>query len=483
MEEMDISEPDDTVRPIIRKGKDKTVTMSQKSRTSGQQRQVAVHSSRAMPETKEVDFVGGSTAPHLMMAAAALHISYHTVKFPVVSTFIPNCFVMFEILSAMHKTVCENTYLYRVAPDYLTILSRAYYSVLWFIHILRARQAVGNLTSKESSFVRRFERSFPFESLPIAGPLVMYFSSLGAVKTDDPMYNWICPALPAALGPTKASDATGSNYSRILYPWFPAIISLFHSIRNSTNITTSMNDNEEFIPFNIEHGGTFAGITFPPVTQTTQHETRIKNYLLLQGINKAPEQLLSTLKRVQPLLRRMQSVPVISPETDLSDISSFLLMAGDANWFHSIIAIATKEASFFKSTTKFSDISPTVGLSTLVGGKPDKLDSTPPRPTDWYPGLGFKIEANYRTTRGQTSDMDFQIGVANSIIFSVPEGFNEFSRVGGKSTGDLTGDYWKNKIYQIETPIPEETTPHLGNIVRLEFYEEEGTQLSTRKKD
>jgi len=475
-DDLELSEPDESTRaPLPKSQRAKKPTQRSQANQSSSQQPSVVSSARARDQSSSEDFLGNDNAPAHMIVSIALHAPIHSVRFPAFSTFIPNSAFLFIILNSMHTALCENTYLYRTCPSYNTILSRAYYSVLWFMQVLRAKSAVGNVTRSESTLIRRFERTFPFESLPVAGPLVTYFSNLAAVKTDDPMYNWICPFLPAKLGPAIAGETTTSNVNsaRPLYPWFPGIISLFQAIRKSTQVRESVDENQAFTPFLLSTGGTFAGVTFPAVTENNPLGNVYSDMLQYAGINIAPEQIPDTFADYQSHYLRLSNIPTVAAQSPLDTIDKFLLMDEDMSWFSTLTSMATSEARFFKGTVKFADIPSVTGLSTLVVGTMADL-SSPQRPAKWYPDVIKSYSTSYSTTRGRTSDMDFRVGISNSIISSFPSNHPSFPGAGSRASGHLTGEYFNNTIIQRETPTAVTVVPLIQQNVRLHYYDPSG---------
>lgn len=424
----------------------------------------------------------GSYDHRAKLLSAANHVAFNTVYHPRVSTFIPNCWTMFTILHAMHVCVGDNADLLRVCPAYCTIVSRLYYSILWFVQVLRAKHTAGIITSSESDFLLWFTSMYPMHSLDIAGPLVAYFEGLGAIRSPDPIYTWVCPTLATKLGPSKASHGLKANRS-LLYPIVPGIVALIHSIVSCSDFEKSTNHIWDFIPFQLTEGRQFAGQTLSGYEDMDDLPKYWQEMLDLPGINISPEQSYEVLKEVRPHLLKVGSFAWIEADTPLEFLSEFMQMGDSMMWFREVAKIASIEAKFFRDSTTMDSISSTTGAQTLVIGITPPPTCTSHRPTDWYPGLRIPDDARFYTIHVATSQADLRLGVINQIIRTVPDNIKGHGPMGTIGSGDLVGPYWENNIYRYETSTSLSAQPCIGQVVAQSFYLPSGGALADEEMD
>jgi len=121
------------------------------------------------------------------------HVVIPPVIQPKKSWYFPNYIVGSMIVNAMDRCIDGNQELSWICPSYFSLATRLYYATMFYIQILKAKEAAGKLTRSESTWFRSFKRVFPLESLPIAGPMVPYFSNIVSVKPNDDKYDFIYP--------------------------------------------------------------------------------------------------------------------------------------------------------------------------------------------------------------------------------------------------------------------------------------------------
>ncbi|KAF2141993.1 uncharacterized protein K452DRAFT_308402 [Aplosporella prunicola CBS 121167] len=382
--------------------------------------------------------------------------------------YYPSSHMMFKWLGGIHDVLAGSDAITKLFPAYNTILSRAYYSVLWFIQVLRAKAAAHTLTRKETQFLQRFERAFLWEYLPIAGPLKPFFMSLGAVKPDDTL-SWLYPILPIQLGPSRASDLSVISEHNALLPCFPGIISMFHAIKDHTSLATSFSD-DIFVPSDVSTGGwTFQGHLFPPPTARTHVE---KAYFWLPGINKAPEQTTSALARTQSNLERCSNIPIITADTRLATIDEYLLMTDDMSWFQHLITNAFFESTFFKDSTVLSKISPVATLQTVIAGAFPVVELTdiPDMPGVWYSRSLIPLRTQKQPICTMTTDNDCPVGINTMLSLTLSP---NTSSSGGTDLQDhrFGNDVESTDREEDEDPIPRPLYDDFISSVILTHYQ------------
>lgn len=432
--------------------------------------QTAVHSQKE----SEVAEKSIAAAPHMIMKSSVYHMRIAPLTYPRVSTYVPSFYMFFFALNAAHSIVHENTYLRYLSPNYLTIASALYYSILGFHQILRAKVAAGIITKPEQQALRRFEREFPFESLPIMSPLIMFFQNLGMVKLADPMYTMICPTLPETIGTAPNVNGIFATNDNIMLPNVPALIRFLYEIGTAAAIT-DITQNRRLVPQSRVNANTnFFGINLALNQQNNATNQRL---LYSAGWSEPPEIPDSLDVKV---IRRIErwNLPNLGAATDLQSIGSFLQLDGNLEWFKPLINLCTEESKFFKGSTNFSAIDPTAGLSSLVECK--QTDQTAPQSTDsMYPFFDpnfnsdlWKFEIN--TTRGESTADEVEIGSTTQFLVS---DFGHLTPTAHATPNPLLdGPYFGNpanarQVHQIESDKTRSPKLAFEQIIRENLYD------------
>jgi len=235
LSELQVSDDDDAARPQPTNKKKQTVRPPKDKKRPGPKPQ--------------------SIAPHLMMLQAVRHLRMSEIVYGGKSFWTPCSFMMFMILDIMHDCVSENSSLHKFCPQYMVGLSRLYYGVLWFIQVLRARDAAGALEQSEFQFLRFFTNNFAIEELPVAGPLVCYFSNIVAFKPAGNRYDYVSPRLPGFNGFGAAASTFSTR--NLLTPPVPFLLDFIYKFSRMTPAQiTAMRNAGYYRPFNFTTGGT-----------------------------------------------------------------------------------------------------------------------------------------------------------------------------------------------------------------------------------
>lgn len=423
-------------------------------------------------------------APHMVMYSTMYHLRIAPIIFPVASTYIPSFYQFFFALQAAHNLISENTYLRYLAPGYLTIASRLYYGYLGIIQILRAKNEVGNITKVESQCLRRFERTFPFESLPIMSPLIMFFQNLGAVKMTDPYYSWITPTLPDKIGTGVNEKGIFAVSENIMLPNVPALIRFLFELGNAPNMDAVTSDDQELIPTSFKSENTdFFGIPSNGTRATDADYQRLVFSGGWLGPTEIPSNLdISTFKRI-----KRWGLPNLTLATDLSTVVNFLQTDGDVEWFKNLIWITTEEAKFFDGSTNLSNIPTTSGLSSLIEISHTDQGKKPKMSDIYYP---FSQESKYplrlwrfdaRTTRGITTAEDTKIGATTQHLV------RKFGTLTPEGTvlpePQFSGAYFSNnladgrQVTQIETDKADSPKVRFQQVISEHLYKERGPKI------
>jgi len=457
-------------------------TQSGRQSRSRQEKDTAEQSAVHSQKESQVAEKAISAAPHMIIRSSIYHMRIAPLTYPKVSTYVPSFYMYFFALHAAHSIVHENTYLRYLSPQYLTVASTLYYAILGFLQVLRAEAAAGIITRAEHQALRRFEREFPFESLPIMSPLIMFFQNLGAVKLADPMYTWICPSLPETIGTGPNVNGIFANNDHIMLPNVPALIRFLYEI-GTANSVNDITVNRRLVPNSRTAGNTnFFGINLAP----NQQNTPVNQRLIYSAGWIEPPEIPDALDI--KVIRRIGrwNLPQLTAASDLQSISNFLQFDGNLEWFKPLVNLCTEEAKFFKGSTNMSAIDPTSGLASLV--EISQTEQTPPQSLDeMYPFFTpnfssdlWKFEIN--TTRGESTSDEVGIGATTQFLVST---FGNLTPDAHATPNPLLdGPYFgipaqARQVHQIESDKTRSPRTAFEQIIRENLYDETGKQNST----
>jgi len=472
---LEITEKDDTRKKVYRNKQQRPREVKDTSEQS------AIHSQKESHSSEQ----SVQTAPHMIMTAAVYHMRIAPLTYPATSTYIPSFYMFYFALQSAHQIVHENTYLRYLSPQYLTIASKLYYGILGFIQILRAKTVAGIITRPESQALRRFEREFPFESLPIMSPLIMFFQNLGAIKLADPMYSWVCPTLPDILGTAANKNGTFARSNDIMLPNVPALIRFLYEIGTSQNVQAITSTDNRLAPASRVAGNpNFFGINLAANQQNDPVNQRL---IYSAGWLEPPELPSSLDDKVIGRIGRW-NLPTITSATDLSHVGQFLQFDGNMEWFARLINLTTEEAKFFKGSTNLSAIPTTSSLPSLIEitHKDQKIPQSkdllyPFSGTD-FPSDLWKFEVN--TTRGETANNESRIG--STTQFLVRKFGNLTPDQHATPAPDLSGPYFgtpasARQVHQIESDTTRPPKIAFEQIIRGNLYDETGGQTPSHR--
>jgi len=406
----------------------------------------------------------------------------------------PNALALFEILDQTGSFVYNSRIVNKHHPEYLDYAVACYYSMLFYIQILRAREAATQLTGMENSFLKRFRKAFNEEELPIAGPLFPYFNSIVSTLLPDSKYNWIVPRIAPEMFRTNMSDYTDEHGSVFMQPMFPHMIAtLRYAISKQMDKKyfdmededyANFIDYEKFVPtkFTDAESRSIYGIEFQTGDGNAPRNHNKYSIFASSGLSypfyATPEQLdganrrwrnTNFFKGMKASVRAGHTSEALKVGADvrINDIDNFLLSpkSESLDWFRELINQAAIHARFFDQVKNLSDV-PTDGgnetlvIATLKAAKTDnRFDgATPPvRKTfadthlrfsathfNWYPTTFKNLYAEFHTTRnGIMRNEVFQaITFAVNANLPITDGT---SRVGtSKGSAQVSGKYFDN---------------------------------------
>lgn len=188
---------------------------------------------------------------------------------PKKSTYLPNFISASKILRGMEMCLDGNEEMKWICPNFFFLPIRLYYSVIYYIQILKAKEAANKLGKSEGTWFRNFKRNYPLESLPVVGPMVPYFANIVSVKPNDDKYDFIYPTFKTNAG---LSVARGVPFISTEYYLQPNVLIQAEFLRqfctiSSADLTGKINneyryfdDSNTLIPHRIGAAFRFAGI-------------------------------------------------------------------------------------------------------------------------------------------------------------------------------------------------------------------------------
>jgi len=322
------------------------------------------------------------------------------IQIPTRSTYTPNAISLFTTLREMDRCLHDNINITWKYKNYLSFAPRLYYGILYHIRVLSVKDKFGFTTPQENTFLRRFQRQFKPEQLPIAAPLVPFFNAIAAYDSDDERYSYLVPFLPANLGGNAATDMIdiptdqvragrpalnpAGSHMILTQPNVPAMYDWFMRYASSADINGTVQSNAnpavaiprhnvsgEFVPFplNTDTARVFAGYTFPVAIAAT--DSRYANVLGISYPSIEPFDSWVEKFRFWSQSNFALNGPAISTATsDFSTTSQFLRMDESLDWFSEFVSQASIQAKFFGPATPFSALDyvggPEIGIFTDV---------------------------------------------------------------------------------------------------------------------
>lgn len=407
------------------------------------------------------------------------HIVIPPVLQPRKSSFIPNFLSANIILQAIEICLDGNEELKWISPNFFFLPVRLYYSILFYIQILKAKEAAGKLGKSESTWFRAFKRNFPLESLPVVGPLIPYFTNIVSVKPNDDKYDFVYPDFNTngGLSVTKGRvDIQPSFYLQPNVLMLAEFLRQFCSLR-LTDLTSVIgdefryfDDNESLIPHRIGYDFRFAGIDYG-AQLTVGASGSLSNPAL---DNALPETKLRCMD-IHPYWKKSKciDIPPASPDCDYSNIGEAMRMVEDFEWFEECIHMATIQCKFFSDSVNMSQIPSTGGSEVLVSahitGKYENYKAA----ESWYPRNWRELKATFQTTRADTTPDQFLNSEYALSTGSISWTTNNHP-IGGRQSGFRLGPYWNNREFefQLETPAP--VARRVATMIRSQFYDSRG---------
>jgi hypothetical protein len=373
--ELDMPVKDDSRRQPKKdkKKKQSSQTVAVRSKTPKQKTQVFGADDDVDDDANlsEAEATGSSMAPHMLLIfGASYHMTVAPVTFPSISEFVPFTGSYYWMMHAMCDAIWGSTLVHETIPGYFSPIVFWYGGFLFYLQILRAREAAGALTRLERRVYNRLLGTYPLESWPVPTPMIGFLQALGSTKPADPMYTWITPKLPTITGFSGDHGLRGlhniEGISRV--PILPAILELVRRFGNNQTVNTDqivspsrlpLSDTNMFLGLNASTDADgaidqdFATLTYNAGWIPTP-ETGSLVTMTDMGLKR------STIARWR--------LPNYGNTFDARTLEGFLGLPENAplTWISPIQKTISALCKFFPNSTQLSMIKPTTNLASIA---------------------------------------------------------------------------------------------------------------------
>lgn len=209
------------------------------------------------------------------------HYHMKPLTFSSASWFVPNALPLIVLCNIAIPLVARTKWILQEERTFLPYAVATALCYVYYIRILQAKEAAGELTGRESSALTRFRKMVKEEKVIIPGPFVPFFYNIVATQLEDRKYDWVIPhygdladfAVADPRNPSYPDSFSDVNYLRPIIPHMLAMLSSFGSYQTTGNgnITTRVDDELIFTPVDID--GTANRTIFGRATDFTTANT------------------------------------------------------------------------------------------------------------------------------------------------------------------------------------------------------------------
>jgi hypothetical protein len=107
--------------------------------------------------------------------------------------FIPSALPLLEMLEGGLELVGRSNWITKNEGRFNPYAVVVGYCYIYYIQILRAKEAALDLQGQEASALSRFKKFVPLETIPIPDYLVPFFETIVSTQLEDVKYEWIVP--------------------------------------------------------------------------------------------------------------------------------------------------------------------------------------------------------------------------------------------------------------------------------------------------
>jgi len=399
---------------------------------------------------------------------------------PTPSYFVPSSLMMFYIIHEMDYIMCQNYYFNRSTMYYHPYVSRLYFSILFYIQVLRAMNKAGVLERRAKLFLEQFLDDFPPESLSIPGPLLPFFQAIAVSQPNDRNFGKIYPFVPTStIGAKKQKDRIVDEPNRWLLPNVPLLFGFIARItsREARNAAFSSDNNQTIkdypSPWN------------PLTVLSADSETRVATQPIINGVTWSSDPAQWTPTEAWSLTSPGVNYPVesndeqnkkftkygsqlripsLTADESTCSISKFLQLE-EPEWFSKVLTIMTLYSKYFRASGTLAHCSPESGSSTRIiikyeAPKPKKgktvAISRPVIPGD--DDSRFPLVFNSRTSEYGINQYNQMMAHYSQLNAEVFDSHPKFPNAGTTEADDKDGPFWN------VTPVTHESLRDTGYL-------------------
>jgi hypothetical protein len=186
-----------------------------------------------------------NSAPPLLLGVS--NLPFYTNQHLDTNVFIPSSLVMFALLAELDANMSNTFRFLQSAPNWIPMVSQAYISVLFYVHVFRVARESNTITTEQFQLLQWFESVYDFRTMMIPGPLVPIFQSLAYISGPFEWIGNISPYLPDTARPVRSQSYCSQNDLNAILPSVTLIIDQIQWFLNTFTITPA---NEHFITDN-----------------------------------------------------------------------------------------------------------------------------------------------------------------------------------------------------------------------------------------
>jgi len=398
---------------------------------------------------------------------------------PTPSFFVPSSIMMFYIIHEMDYIMCQNYYFNRSTMYYHPYISRLYFSILFYIQVLRAMNKAGALERKAKLFLEQFMDDFPPESLSIPGPLIPFFQAIAVTQPNDTNMGKVYPYVPTTgLGPRRTSDRIVDTPSRWLLPNVPLLYGFIARITSQeAKASATTNGSTQTIKEYPSPWNPLLSLSADATTRTdvqptingTPWSSDPNNWddttawsLSSPGVNYPVESNDEQNKKFTKYGSQLR-IPPLDATSNTSSIANFLQL-DEPEWFGKILTIMTLYSKYFRSSGTLAQCSPETGSSTRITVTYEAPKATARQQSLVKPRVPgdddsrFPLVFTSRTTEYGISQYNQMLAHYSQLNAEVFESHPKFPNAGTLAADDKDGPFWTI------TPVSHESMRDTGYL-------------------
>jgi hypothetical protein len=390
------------------------------------------------------------------LVALAYRQGSSAVQFDARSFYVPDCFALFSAAYYICELLVSNSLVHELDPSFMSITFYLYTGHLFYYHILRIRDAAGELNREQRRCLKHYETVGPAESWPVPTPFIGILSSFGSVQPPSKYYGKIVPSLPSFTGFTANQSLTGlDNVTSFLRT--PCIPAMQQFLRNFGSNTSGF-DNGLLYPTGDPtlaagaQGNVFLGLSSSAANGNAQ-------YLFFNhGWNlptEASEELLNFPYAQKRALVSRFNIPDIGNTASITGLETYLGFRDDISksWMKSLLRSASTVTRFFPDSVNLSVIGTTTQEEMVCPVTWTRSAQQVATADRWYHGRNTWTYSIDGTVNTEQSGFLYKAAAASSphAIFTAsihPAGFNA-----GPRSPSIDGPYFVNPAQSVSKPL------------------------------